>query len=147
MRRTKIVCTIGPASSSPDVFRQLIRAGMNVVRLNFSHGTQEVHGHVIASVREIAAKQGLAVAILQDLQGPKIRLGKLQGGRAHLAVGADFSLTTRQVEGTASVASTTYDRLPQDVKPGDSLVFVAGVPLFVRGTTNLMHLRRVKERS
>jgi len=84
MRRTKIVCTIGPASSSPELIQQLIEAGMDVARLNFSHGTQENHARVIAHIREISARLGRPVAILQDLQGLKIRLGTFQGGRATL---------------------------------------------------------------
>ena len=127
MRRTKIVCTIGPASSSPEVLRQLIRAGMNVARLNFSHGTHEEHARVIVQIREIAAELGAPVAIMQDLQGPKIRLGKFRGGHAQLLQGAEFALTTRPVEGTAEIASTTYDRLPQDVKPGDRILLVDGL--------------------
>src|SRR5512136_2111401 len=127
MRRTKIVCTIGPASSSPEVLRRLIRTGMNVARLNFSHGTHEEHGRVLASIRQISEELGIPVAVLQDLQGPKIRLGKFRGGRAHLTAGAEFSLTTRQVEGTEALASTTYDQLPADVKPGDRILLVDGL--------------------
>jgi pyruvate kinase len=127
MRRTKIVCTIGPASSSPEVLRRLILTGMNVARLNFSHGTHEEHGRVLTSIRQIAEELGIPVAVLQDLQGPKIRLGKFRGGRAHLTAGAEFSLTTRQVEGTEALASTTYDRLASDVKPGDRVLLVDGL--------------------
>jgi pyruvate kinase len=127
MRRTKIVCTIGPASSSPEMIRRLIQAGMNVARLNFSHGSHVEHGRVIADIREIAGELDAPVAILQDLQGPKIRLGKFRGGQAHLVKGAEFSLTTRVVEGTAQLASTTYERLPQDVKPGDRILLVDGL--------------------
>ena len=127
MRRTKIVCTIGPASSSPEVLRRLILTGMNVARLNFSHGTHEEHGRVLTSIRQIAEELGIPVAVLQDLQGPKIRLGKFRGGRAHLTAGAEFSLTTRQVEGTDVLASTTYDRLASDVKPGDRVLLVDGL--------------------
>ena len=80
MRNTKIVCTIGPASASREILGQLMDAGMNVVRLNFSHGTREDHGEKIALIREIAAEKNLAIAILQDLSGPKIRLGALAAG-------------------------------------------------------------------
>ncbi len=127
MRRTKIVCTIGPASNSPEVLRELLLAGMNVARLNFSHGTHADHGKVIATLRALSAELRLPLAILQDLQGPKIRLGTFQGGRAQLVKGAEFSLTTRPVVGTAALASTTYDRLPQDVKAGDRLLLVDGL--------------------
>jgi pyruvate kinase len=100
---------------------------MNVARLNFSHGTHEDHGRVIATIRQIAGELGVPVAILQDLQGPKIRLGKFRGGQAHLAAGAEFSLTTRPVEGTAALAGVTYDRLPADVKSGDRILLVDGL--------------------
>jgi pyruvate kinase len=100
---------------------------MNVARLNFSHGTHEEHARVIVQIREIAAELGAPVAIMQDLQGPKIRLGKFRGGHAQLLQGAEFALTTRPVEGTAEIASTTYDRLPQDVKPGDRILLVDGL--------------------
>jgi len=79
-RRTKIVCTIGPASSKPEVISRLIDAGMDVARLNFSHGTLEEHGEVIRTVRELSIKKNRPVAILQDLQGPKVRLGLFRGG-------------------------------------------------------------------
>ncbi len=127
MRRTKIVCTIGPASNSPDMLRELLLAGMNVARLNFSHGTHAEHAQVITALRGLSRDLRLPLAILQDLQGPKIRLGRFEGGRAQLVKGAEFSLTTRPVLGTAALASTTYDRLPDDVKPGDRLLLVDGL--------------------
>ena len=135
MRRTKIVCTLGPASSSPEVIQQLIEAGMNVARLNFSHGTQEEHARAMARIRENSDRMRRPVAILQDLQGLKIRLGTFPQGRARLESGAEFLITTREVEGTASLASTTYDRLPRDVKPGDRILIADGlVELQVLGT-------------
>lgn len=127
MRRTKIVCTIGPATSSPEMIQQLFEAGMNVARLNFSHGAREDHAGVIASLRQVSGRKHAPVAILQDLQGPKIRLGCFGGGRASLAAGAEFVITTRPVEGTAARASTTYDHLPQDVRPGDRLLLADGL--------------------
>ncbi len=127
MRRTKIVCTLGPASSSPEVVQQLIEAGMNVARLNFSHGTQEDHARVIAHIREISERTRTPVAILQDLQGLKIRLGTFRGGRARLEAGGEFLISTRDIEGSASQASTTYDRLPGDVKPGDRVLVADGL--------------------
>ena len=127
MRRTKIVCTIGPATASPEMIRQLVEAGMNVARLNFSHGAWEEHAGVIASLRQISARKHVPVAILQDLQGPKIRLGTFRGGRVSLAAGAEFLITTRPMEGTAAQASTTYDHLPRDVKPGDRILLADGV--------------------
>lgn len=127
MRRTKIVCTLGPVSSSPEVIHRLIEAGMNVARLNLSHGTQEDHARVIGHIREISERTRTPVATLLDLQGLKIRLGTFRGGRARLEAGAEFLISTRQVEGTASLASTTYDRLPRDVKPGDRILVADGL--------------------
>lgn len=144
MRRTKIVCTIGPASSSPEVIQQLIQSGMDVARLNFSHGTQENHARVIAHIREISARLHRSVAILQDLQGLKIRLGTFQGGRATLKAGEEFLITTRKVEGTASQASTSYDHLPRDVKPGDRMLIADGlIELQVLGADETMVRCRV----
>src|SRR5437660_11249298 len=102
MRRTKIVCTIGPATNSEERLEQLMQAGMNVARLNFSHGTQQEHAVVIERIRSIAARLGCAIAILQDLQGPKIRTGPLRDRESvTLADGAQVTITTRDVIGTA----------------------------------------------
>ncbi|HLL79560.1 MAG TPA: pyruvate kinase [Ktedonobacteraceae bacterium] len=128
MRRTKIVCTIGPASNSEEKLEQLMRAGMNVARLNFSHGTHEEHALVIERVRAIAARLGCPIAILQDLQGPKIRTGALQGGQpVRLVDGARLTITTRPLAGNAQVISTTYEQLPQDVQPGDRILLDDGL--------------------
>ncbi|MEO8970630.1 MAG: pyruvate kinase [Ktedonobacteraceae bacterium] len=128
MRRTKIVCTIGPASESEERLEQLMRAGMNVARLNFSHGTQDQHAIVIERVREISARLGCAVAILQDLQGPKIRTGALEGGKpVTLVDGAEVTITTRPIVGNARLISTTYQALPQDVKVGDRILLDDGL--------------------
>src|SRR5437016_4750348 len=128
MRRTKIVCTIGPATSSEERLEQLMRAGMNVARLNFSHGLQEEHAQVIKRIRELAARLGCAIAILQDLQGPKIRTSVLQDKQPVLLVdGATLTITTRAVVGTAEIISTTYKQLPQDVKEGDRILLNDGL--------------------
>jgi pyruvate kinase len=128
MRRTKIVCTIGPATSSEERLEQLIRAGMNVARVNFSHGTQPEHALVIERIRTTSARLGHAIAILQDLQGPKIRTGTLEGGQPVLLVdGARVTITTRDVEGNAETISTTYQQLPQDVKEGDRILLDDGL--------------------
>ncbi len=117
MRRTKFVCTIGPATSSEERLEQLMRAGMNVARLNFSHGTHVEHEQVIRRVRAISARLGCAVALLQDLQGPKIRTGTLQDGKpVTLVDGSHITITIRDVTGNAQLISTTYKPLPQDVK-------------------------------
>ena len=117
-RKTKIVCTIGPASSKPEVIARLIDAGMDVARLNFSHGTWEEHGEAIRTVKELSANKRRPVAILQDLQGPKVRLGLFRGGSATIYSGDQFTLTTREVESTEKIASVTYDRLATEVKAG-----------------------------
>jgi pyruvate kinase len=128
MRRTKIVCTIGPATSSEEQLERLMRAGMNVARLNFSHGTHDEHAVVIERIRAISARLGCSIAILQDLQGPKIRTGALQGGQpVRLVDGADVTITTRQVAGDAQTISTTYTPLPEDVKAGDCILLDDGL--------------------
>ena len=128
MRRTKIVCTIGPATNSEEQLERLMQAGMNVARLNFSHGTQQEHAIVIERIRAIAARLGCAIAILQDLQGPKIRTGSLRDGKSVTLVdGTRITITTRNVLGTAEVISTTYKQLPHDVKPDDRILLNDGL--------------------
>ncbi len=128
MRRTKIICTLGPSSNTPERIRQLIEAGMDVARLNFSHGTHEQHQHTYTLVREIADDVGRNVAILMDLQGPKIRTGALENGKpVFLEDGASFTITTEPVTGTASRVSTTYTHLAQDVKPGNRILISDGL--------------------
>jgi pyruvate kinase len=126
-RRTKIVCTLGPATNSEDMIESLIHAGMNVARINFSHGSQADQAGVIALVRAVAGRLRQPIAILQDLQGPKIRTGALEGGRpVTLVPGGKFALTTIAVSGTADIVSTTYSQLPQDVGPGDTILLSDG---------------------
>src|SRR5213594_1342591 len=120
--RAKIVCTLGPASRDPEVIRALLEAGMDVARLNFSHGTHEEHAALYRAVRAASDAAGRAVGILADLQGPKIRLGIFAGGEALLEAGRDFEITTEPVEGDARRASTTYEGLARDVRPGDALL-------------------------
>jgi pyruvate kinase len=128
MRRTKIVATIGPASREPRVLSRLIEAGVSVVRLNFSHGEHQDHLAVLQAVREIAASRRAAVAILQDLSGPKIRTGKLKGGGpVELVPGRRIVITTDEtIEGDQDRISTTYDLLPKDVQPGDRILLDDG---------------------
>ena len=126
MRNTKIVCTIGPASGSREILGQLMDAGMNVVRLNFSHGTREDHGEKIALIREIAAEKNLAIAILQDLAGPKIRMGVFADGPVELKPGDAFTLTGREVLGNEREVGLTYRELPKDVRVGDTLLLADG---------------------
>lgn len=126
MPRTKIVCTIGPASRSPEKLEQLIAAGMNVARLNFSHGSHDEHEEVIVRLREIAARLARPLAILQDLAGPKIRVGEITAGTVHLQAGDRFILTTEAVPGDEHKVSITYPALPRDVRPGDTLLLNDG---------------------
>lgn len=128
MRRTKIVCTIGPATNSEEKLEQLIRAGMNVARLNFSHGTHEEHLQVLLRVRAIAERLGCPIAVLQDLQGPKIRTGLLQDGKPVMLIdNTQITITTRDIVGNGQIISTTYKALPQDVKPGDRILLDDGL--------------------
>src|SRR5262245_32537811 len=127
MRRTKIVATIGPASRDPRVLERLIQAGVDVVRLNFSHGSHADHLAVIKSVREIASRTDRRVALLQDLSGPKIRTGKVRGGAIELPDGARVVVTTDEtIEGTPERISTSYDPLPRDVGQGDRILLDDG---------------------
>lgn len=126
MRRAKIVATLGPATSSYENIRAIIEAGVNVARMNLSHGSYEVHDEVYANVRKAAADTRIPVAVLVDLQGPKIRLGKFEAGPYELAVGDIFTITTEEVIGTKELSGTTFKGLPQDVKPGDFLLIDDG---------------------
>jgi pyruvate kinase len=126
-RATKIVATLGPATSDEGVLAALIEAGVDVVRLNFSHGTHDEHAASYAAVRRIAAALHRPVAIMQDLQGPKIRTGLLAGGNpVTLLEGATFRITTEEIVGTAEQVSTTYTDLPADVRPGDRILLDDG---------------------
>ncbi|AGW41321.1 pyruvate kinase II [Leifsonia xyli subsp. cynodontis DSM 46306] len=126
MRRAKIVATLGPATSSYDNIRAIIDAGVDVARMNLSHGSYEVHEGVYANVRKAAEDAGKPVAVLVDLQGPKIRLGKFEAGPYELAEGDVFKITTEDIIGTKEISSTTFKGLPQDVKPGDFLLIDDG---------------------
>lgn len=126
MRRTKIVGTLGPASWTPEILEELIRAGLDVVRLNFSHGDRETKGEHIAMVREVAARLGRPVAVLQDLAGPKVRIGVFEDGPVTLRPGQPFTLTARDVPGCDGEVGLVYKDLPNDVKPGDTLLLADG---------------------
>ena len=115
MRRAKIVATIGPAIESPEKISEAIKAGLNVARLNMSHGDHAEHQARYNTIREESAKLGKDVAILADLQGPKIRLERFANGKEYLEPGADFTITSEDVEGTAEICGTTYKGLPGDV--------------------------------
>ncbi|MBP1325503.1 pyruvate kinase [Leucobacter exalbidus] len=122
MRHAKIVATWGPAVSSYDRTLDLIRAGVNVARLNMSHGTYNVHEGIYRNIRRAEAEVGRPIAVLADLQGPKIRLGKFEGGPYQLEVGDEFAITTRDILGDAKICGTTHKGLPGDVSVGDPLL-------------------------
>ena len=126
-RRAKIVATIGPATRAPEQLLGLVEAGMDVARLNFSHGTHEDHAPVVDALRRIAEDVSRPVAILQDLQGPKIRIGPLTAGSVHLDAGAHLVLTTTAAPGDADRISTPYAELPQVVRPGDDILLSDGL--------------------
>ena len=126
MRRAKIVATLGPATSSYENIRAIIDAGVDVARMNLSHGSYDVHEEVYRNVRKAAEDSGRAVAVLVDLQGPKIRLGKFEAGPYELAVGDIFKITTEDVIGTKELSGTTFKGLPQDVSAGDFLLIDDG---------------------
>jgi len=122
MRRTKIVCTIGPASESEEVLERLVLAGMDVARLNFAHGTHEEHARVIQRIRDLDAKLGKPVAIIQDLPGPKIRLGDFEGGAALLRTGGEFVVTSQPCLGTADLAHAPFPDFFREVRVGDTIL-------------------------
>jgi pyruvate kinase len=122
MRRAKIVATMGPATRRPGTVRALVEAGMDVARLNMSHGSYDDHAAALENVRAAAAATGRAVGVLVDLQGPKIRLGRFASGPVLLATGAVLTITTDDVPGDAELVSTTYAGLPGDVGPGDPIL-------------------------
>ena len=126
MRRAKIVATLGPATASYDSIRSLIDAGVNVFRMNLSHGSHDVHEEIYANVRKAAQDSATPIAVLVDLQGPKIRLEKFAAGPHELKKGDTFTITTRDVEGTKELVGTTYKGLPGDVKAGDTLLIDDG---------------------
>jgi pyruvate kinase len=125
-RQTKIVCTIGPATSSETALRALIAAGMNVARLNFAHGDHAQHGAVLARVRALAERLDVPVAVLQDLAGPKVRIGTVAGGSVVLEAGGPLILTTEAVEGSPARVSVSYADLPREVADGDVLLLADG---------------------
>lgn len=125
-RRAKIVATLGPAVSSPEGIRSLLTAGVNVTRFNLSHGDHEVHTTNYGYVRAASEELGTPAAVLVDLQGPKIRLGKFEGGPYQLAKGDTFKVTVDDIVGNQEIVSTTFKGLPGDVRPGDPILIDDG---------------------
>ena len=126
MRRTKIVCTIGPASDTEEMIEKLITAGMNVARLNFSHGTHEYLHTLVRRIKHVRKKLGKPVAILQDLQGPKIRIGIIRGGAVELMPGQEFILTSDSIQGDVHRVSTSLKTLPHEVTSGHPILLADG---------------------
>jgi len=127
-RRAKIVATLGPASNTEATFRQLVRAGLDVARLNFSHGSHEQKSELIAMVRKVAKEEGKPICILADLQGPKIRTGKLVGNKPVLLVaGQRLVITPETIEGTVERVSTVFTTLAENLKPGDQILLSDGL--------------------
>ena len=136
LKKTKIVCTIGPASRDADTMREMLEAGMNVARLNFSHGTHEEHRKTIETFRRVRDEQDRPAAILLDTKGPEIRLGDFENGSEILEEGDEFTLTSDECPGTKERVSTTYKALPSQVSLGTSILIDDGrVRLRVAGTT------------
>ncbi len=125
-RRTKIVAMVGPASSSQDTIGALIEAGVNVFRINLSHGSHAAHGAAIALIRQVAQRLGTPTAILADLCGPKIRTGKFRDGSVELITGSTVTVTSADVLGDASVIPSQYAALAQDVVPGNRILLNDG---------------------
>ena len=127
MRKTKIVCTMGPSTDKPGILRQLMENGMNVARFNFSHGDYEEHKGRYDKVRALSKELDLPIACMLDTKGPEIRLGEFKNGVEMLEAGQTFTLTTREVEGTKEICSVTYKDLPQDVQPGGTIMLDDGL--------------------
>ncbi len=125
-RRARIVATIGPASQDEETLKKLLKAGMDVARLNFSHGAHEDHAAVFARLRSAAKEMGRSVAIMQDLQGPKIRTGEIAGGKVEIKAGQKLTLTTQEVLGTDQLVSVDYPGLADSVKPGNRILLDDG---------------------
>ena len=127
MRKTKIVCTLGPATDREGVMRQMLEAGMNVARFNFSHGSHEEHKKRLDQLKALRKELGLPVAAMLDTKGPEIRLKSFAGGSVELRAGTEFTLTTEPVEGDEHRCSVTYAELPQDVKVGNTILLDDGL--------------------
>ena len=127
MARTKIVCTIGPVSESTEALREMVGAGMNLARLNFSHGTLAEHGEKIRRIRQVSEETRRPVGILQALRGPKIRVGSIPEPGVALRPGQAFILTGDPVEGTEQRVSVSYENLPAEVNPGDRILLADGL--------------------
>ena len=127
LKKTKIVCTLGPSSDSPEILEDMLRSGMNVARFNFSHGSHEEHKARIDGVRAASKRTGVPVALMLDTKGPEIRLGLFEKGPIQMEAGKEFILTARDVKGTETIASMSYKNLPKEVKTGDHILLSDGL--------------------
>ena len=127
MRKTKIICTLGPASDTEEVLREMIKAGMNVARFNFSHGSHEEHQKKLDVIKKLRKEMDIPLATLLDTKGPEIRLGLIEGGKAVLEDGDTFVLTTEEIMGDKTRASISFKDLPKDVKEGDTILIDDGL--------------------
>ncbi len=127
MRHAKIVCTIGPASRDIEIMRQLLDAGMDVVRVNMAHGSHGEHKLTISNTRQLEAESGKPIAVLMDLAGPKLRIGDIEGDEVILNEGDEFVVTTKSIPGTKEIVSINYPEFPRDVKPGDTILIDEGL--------------------
>ena len=130
MRKTKIVCTIGPASESREVFTELCKAGMNVARLNFSHGTHDEHLKRIEMIKSVREELGLPIAIMLDTKGPEYRIGTFENGKIFLKEGDSFTFTTQTIQGNQERVSVSYAHLPDEMNPGDVILVNNGILVF-----------------
>lgn len=146
MKRTKIVCTLGPASSSEEVIEKMLKNGMNVARLNFSHGTHEYHKDLIDTFRRVRDRMKVSAGVLLDTKGPEIRIGEMGGGSAELKKGSEFILTSDKIVGDGKRASISYADLPSQVKEGQKILMDDGMFILeVKSTTETDIICEVKE--
>ncbi|MBP5236982.1 MAG: pyruvate kinase [Clostridia bacterium] len=130
MRKTKIICTIGPACNSEETLTQMCLEGMNVARLNFSHGSHADHLEMIKRIKKVREKLGLPIPIMLDTKGPEYRIGTFKGGKVTLKDGESFTFTTDDIEGDDTIVSVSYKQLPEELKPGDSITVNNGLVAF-----------------
>ena len=130
MRKTKIICTIGPTSEDPAVFREMCLQGLNVARLNFSHGTHEEHQQKIDMIKSVREELCLPIAIMLDTKGPEYRIRTFKNGKVSLKDGDDFTFTTREVEGDKDIVSVSYKGLADDLDVGDRILVNNGLVIF-----------------
>ena len=137
MRRTKIVCTLGPATNDVEIMKQLIRNGLDAARINFSHGTYETHSDTIAKLKQAREELGAPIPLILDTKGPEIRVKNFTEEKVYLEQGASFTLTTRDVDGDKNIAAVTYDQLPRDLQKGSRVLIDDGlIELRVESTTD-----------